>query len=80
MFASIRYIQILCTYAYTCMTIDGTENEPALSSTLLQSHVFSHNKLIHAVKGLFGWVMMHFPNEYFICVHLREFFFMRGAL
>jgi len=62
------------------MTIDGTEKEPALSFTLLKSHVFSHNKRNRVVKGFVGWVMIHFSNEYFNYVHLRESFFIRGAL
>ena len=54
MFASIRCIQILRTCTYTSMTLDGTEKEPSLSSTLLKSHVFSPNKRIRAVKGFVG--------------------------
>lgn len=62
------------------MTIDGREKEPALSFSFLKSHVFSHNKRIRAVQGFVGWVMTHFSNEYFNCVHLRESFFVRGTL
>jgi len=62
------------------MAIDGREKEPALSFTLLKSHVFSHNKHIRSVQGFVGWVMIHFSNEYFNCVNLRESFFVRGSL